>query len=196
MTSTLACRIALMGTLVATATLAACNGSTSDSAYKDAVKDGLPAMSQKELCWHLPAVNGKFPTSIKATDYDMANEAKKAALRAKVVTLVQTGVDYTVALTPAGEAAHAWDASTGNLCVGREELVDMKLLPGGDRGDDSDMRSVHYSWKLVDIPQWVKDSDKALNDLRAQNLGVDQPVQVDSVVAREKKGGPLVLEGS
>ncbi|MBJ9659156.1 hypothetical protein [Burkholderia gladioli] len=171
--------------------LSACSGKPSDGAYTDAVKAGLDRQS---LCWKLPPVDGKFPSSIKASDYDMSNEAKKAAVRAGIVTLVQQGYDYTVALTPKGLAANAWDPKTG-ICVGHRELVgDVKFLPGGDRGDGTDMRVVEYSFGLTDVPQWVRDSALASQGLRDQNQGLDTPVKVQSLVMREKKDGPLLLE--
>ncbi|MGK8200561.1 hypothetical protein [Burkholderia cepacia] len=171
--------------------LSACSGKPSDGDYTDAVKAGL---ARQSLCWSLPAVDGKFPTVIKAADYDMRNEAKKAAVRAGIVTLVQQGYDYTVALTPKGQAANAWDPKTG-ICVGTKELVgDVKFLPGGDRGDGSDLKVVEYSYQLTGVPQWVKDSALASQGLRDQNQGLDTPVKVQSLVMREKKDGPLLLE--
>lgn len=176
--------------IAVTVTLAACGSKPSDGDYTDAVKTGL---ERQALCWNLPAVNGQFPSSIAPADYDPANEAKKAAVRAGVVTLVQQGGGYTVTLTDKGTAAHAWDAAKGNICIGHKELVgDVKILPGGDRGDGSDLKAVHYAWQLADVPQWVKDNPVASNALADQGLG--NPVQTDSVVAREKKDGPLLLE--
>ncbi|MBB2981388.1 MULTISPECIES: hypothetical protein [Burkholderiaceae] len=79
--------------------------------------------------------------------------------------------------------------------MGTKALVgDVKLLPGGDPGDGSDLKAIEYSYRLVDVPQWVKDSDLASQGLRDQNQGLDTPVKVQSLVAREKKDGPLLLE--
>lgn len=185
-------RLATAAIAVGTAALlSACSGKPSDGDYADAVKAGL---ARQPLCWTLPAVDGKFPSFIKASNYDMENEAKKAAVRAGIVTLVQQGYDYTVALTPKGQAANAWDPKNG-ICVGTKELVgDIKFLPGGDRSDGTDMKVVEYSYQLANVPQWVKDSDLASQGLRDQNQGLTTPVKVQSLVMREKKDGPLLLE--
>lgn len=182
-------RIATLGTLGLAVLLAACSSKPSDSEYTDAVKTGL---ARQALCWNPPGTNGAFPSHLTNAQYDPANEAKKAAIRAGVIAIVEQNMAYTVTLTPKGEAAHVWDPKTG-LCVGQKELVgEVKILAGGDRGDDSDMKTVSYSWQLTNVPGWVKDSAMASQGL--QELGLGHPVKMESVITREKKDGPLILE--
>ncbi|HDR9169518.1 TPA: hypothetical protein QDB40_003515 [Burkholderia vietnamiensis] len=175
--------------IAVTAALAACSSKPSDGDYTKAVKAGL---ERQTLCWAIKGTStGAFPAQVPASLFQRDNPAQAAAVHGGLVTMVAHGDGtFSPILTEKGQAAHAWDPSTG-ICIGHKELAgDVKILPGGDRGDGTDLKTVHYSWKLADVPQWVKDNPAAGNGLE----GLGNPVPTDSLVAREQKDGPLILE--
>lgn len=214
MTLTMTRRWALAGAVLATI-LAACNSKPSDGGgatgpvassgsslsiadYTAAVNAELNRQTQAS-CWSLPAVNGQFPSLVKGGNDQPDSLAMRAAMAAHLVTVQRQPHDLTVALTPQGEAAHAWDARTGTICLGREELIGEVKFTGGDPKNELNTRSVQYSWHRVDLPAWTQ--DKAVQTFLMMSDVPDSmhrvgmaPVTVTSLVQRPAPGAPLAVQ--
>lgn len=217
----LARRWALTGAVLATMALAACNkpsdggnaapgsvastasGSSSNPSIADytaAVKADLQKQTQAS-CWSLPAVNGQFPSVVKGGNDQPDSLAMRAAMNDHLVTVQRQAHDLIVALTPAGKAAHAWNATTGTICLGREELVGDVQFTGGDPQDALNTRSVQYTWHRVDLPAWA--SDEPVKNLLMNNDTADTqdqyragltPATFTRLVKRPTPGAPLAVQ--
>jgi hypothetical protein len=142
--------------------------------------------SYDPTCWSVQRVPAQLPLTIslgQPPDRDpiLGGLLRAGLIEAKPVRRGMFGDDWQLALTDAGRKAAVWDANKG-FCVGQRALHEVVRWtePAQERG--TTYTRVTYTWKLADLPKWVKP------ELFAEVEGMSTPVESSLALIKTSDG--------
>lgn len=165
--------------------LAGCGDGLSKSSLAKTV-DEVQRSRYERTCWSVQRVPAQLPLTIGLGQPPERHPILGGLLRAGLINASigrrgMFGDDWTISLTDAGRKAGVWDPNKG-FCVGQRALHEIVRWtePAQERG--TTFTRVTYTWKLADLPKWVKP------ELFADVEGMTVPVESSLALVKTSDG--------